>query len=760
MPANSRGWSTTASSTVALIASFCIVGLLSEVPATTLIIALLVIGSQVWIGSEVYRRFAGETSLKSVELIGLGFALGSFLSVIADQLFVQTTARNYWWWFVPLSAFFLTYRRLGRQRFMRPRISVFVVCQETALFSGLGLLILTHERYWTLWIAGPLLALSLSLEALKHGAGNRLLRSRLMTIASLIAIVLTTWRALTWRPPNWWIKTADIQFFEALGWSLAHFGADDQIFAAGIPMKYHWLSYAWTGMIDRITQADSWVVITRLAPATVAIALIPIGLTFARSIGLNGRWSLFGVVVFILLSDFNFESFSMVFSYVWLLAAAFSGWRVISGFSHSYRILFVLFSAAAFAAKSSNGVVIVGLLVAILASDAVLRKVDWRWPALTAGSTLVSIAATYSWMYGGSGYSQLLEIGISGFAQDLFGDMRYLRLDLQLLATIIVLANALLVGFLAATVLRKNQPSVALLLATSLVPSVVVLSLFVAPYHEQEEYFLHALIGVGSFPIALAVQHLTEFADHRSRMRLRSAAGASLVMSLLLVRLTPTNEGGAIATFARVILGSPVTIVFLIVGSVMLILRQAKVVPRSHLAGVLLICTLVAEFISLNDQWIRDSSNFKNEILAENHESRYLGNSDAIRAAELVRSHTFESDIIASNYFCETSWCSPREYSIQRTDWTVGGEALTLAMYSQRRYLVTGYGFTWQNIEPPSDVLRRIAWSLQPTPQQVDEITPVIPNFYLRDLTLPCDCRALLESEIVGEVDRFILYRL
>lgn len=760
MPANTRGWTTTASSTVALIASFCTVGLLSEIPAATLTTALLVIVGQVWMGSEIYRRFTDDTALKSDELIGLGFAVGSLLSVVADQIFVQTTSRDYWWWIVPLSAFFLTYRRLGRQRFTRPRISVFIVCQETALFSGFGLLILTHERYWTLWIAVALLALSLSLEALNRWSGTLVLRSRLMTIASVIAVVVTTWRALTWRPSLWWIKTADIQFFEALGWSLAHFGADDQVFAADVPMKYHWLSYAWTGMIDRITQADSWVVITRLAPTTVAIALIPIGLTFARSIGLHGRWSLSGVACFILLSDFNFESFSMVFSYVWLLAGAFSAWKIISGFNHSYRVLFVLFSAAAFAAKSSNGVVVGGLLVAILASDTILRKFDWRWPVLTVGSTLVGLAVTYSWMYGGSGYSQLLEIGISGFAQDLFGDVRYLRLDLQLLATIIVLANALLVGILATTVLRKDQQAVALLLAALLVPSVVVLSLFVAPYHEQEEYFLHALIGVGSFPIALAVQHLTEFADRRSRMRLTSAAGVSFVMSLLLVSLTPTNEGGAIATFARMVLGSPVTIVFLIVGSVVLLLKQAEVLPRSHLVGVLLICTLTAAFVSHNDQWIRNTSNFRDEILTENHESRYLGNPDVIRAAELVRSNTSASDIIASNYFCETSWCSPREYSIQRTDWTVGGEALTLAMYSQRRYLVTGYGFTWQNIEPPSDVLRRIAWSLQPTPQQVDEIAPVIPNFYLRDLTMPCDCRALFESEIVGEVDRFILYRL
>jgi len=85
---------------------------------------------------------------------------------------------------------------------------------------------------------------------------------------------------------------------------------------------------------------------------------------------------------------------------------------------------------------------------------------------------------------------------------------------------------------------------------------------------------------------------------------------------------------------------------------------------------------------------------------------------------------------------------------------------MTLVVYSQRRYLVNGYGFTWQNIQPPESIQRRIAWSLQPQPSNLQRLEGVVPNYFLRDLSMPCPCGELADRVIIGRTQRFELYDL
>lgn len=758
----------------ALVVSIAVIGLISEVSLPSVSLGIGFVSFQTWLGCEIYRLMFGRRNVPATELVGVGFALGALLLVVIDQCLVNTAFRDYWWYLVPPVALGMWVRRTRRDPPMRSPVQWLEIAVAASITSSFGLFMLVQERYWPLWIGAALLVFSISLSRLCSTDNREPGWWKLLSILSLLLVVLVTWTVTSWRPPFWWIKTADIQFFEALGYSLAHFGWRDQVFAAGTSMNYHWFSYAWTGMLDRVIDAESWVVITRLAPAISVVVIITLANALARSIGLTSRWLLIGFGFFVALNDFNFESFSMQFSYIWLLAALVLALRGTSEDSIASLALFLLFAVAAFLAKSSNIVVLVALICSLTAVNLVVwpqRRQRWLMFAIAG---LGSIGVAYLVVYRGSGYSELAKFGISGYVMDLYGDLDNQSRFIQVVASFLVIANALL-PFLISTVISAvwvlkrwrliNLESkaeaghlfVLLSLIAGLVLTASVLAIFVAPYHEQEEYFLHAFVLLAILP---TVRETMSATSSMSKKHLWVVLSSAVLLAGVFVVISPTNEGTTFATVTRIVLGSPILVATLIVGACFFALRRGLPELNIQILPNILITSLIIMSFTANDQWLRKAGHFKKEILASDHEVRYLGEPSVRDAANLVRLHTSERDVIASNYFCEDVQCTPNEYSPRRSDWTKGGEAMTLVVYSERRYLVSGYGFTWQNIEPPAEIRRRIAWSLSPSSEESETFDAVRPRYFLRDTSMPCSCKDLDASSEVARTGRFVLFKL
>lgn len=72
----------------------------------------------------------------------------------------------------------------------------------------------------------------------------------------------------------------DIPYFEALSQSVTVWGNSDSIVAAGRPLRYHWFVYAWSGWETQISQAESFLVLTKVLPllSTLGIILLTIAL--------------------------------------------------------------------------------------------------------------------------------------------------------------------------------------------------------------------------------------------------------------------------------------------------------------------------------------------------------------------------------------------------------------------------------------------------------------------------------------------------
>jgi hypothetical protein len=306
---------------------------------------------------------------------------------------------------------------------------------------------------------------------------------------------------------------------------------------------------------------------------------------------------------------------------------------------------------------------------------------------------------------------------------------------------------------------RVSLKSQAIALVTCLLGSALVLALFVAPFHEQEEYFLHSLVVIGTFGVATAIQSLSERRVLNVRLA-RLTTTASVTLTTLLVLLTPTNDGTTFAMFVRVLIGSPVFLVGLAMLVVLSGLWFGRIITGTQVVACLLIAALASSVVASNDQWLRRQTQFKAEIQNPEHQARYLGSEDVIAGAALIKERTLPNAIIASNHFCERTWCPTDEYLPTRSDWLRGGEALGLVVYSERRFFVSGYGFTWQNIKPPAEIVRRIQWSLNPQLGPPKTGASVRPSHFMRDLTMPCRCDDLDNAVEVGRTPRFVLYQL
>lgn len=175
------------------------------------------------------------------------------------------------------------------------------------------------------------------------------------------------------------------------------------------------------------------------------------------------------------------------------------------------------------------------------------------------------------------------------------------------------------------------------------------------------------------------------------------------------------------------------------------------------IAGTLLL------IVSLNLQWVNHQQQFRNEVTSATHHDFMLGTAEEMEIGKSISTSTPEDAIIASNYFCDDP-CDVSTYSPNREDWSIGGEAMFLAVYSHRRFLVTGYGYTWQNVSPSLDVLNRIDVSLRfgaaPSETKLKELLSYDVDYFVVDKTMSDVADWSKYASTITSNNRFVLLKL
>lgn len=247
---------------------------------------VLVVSYQALGGAVIWRRLRSRSTL--LELLGVGLALGTAFSVIAGLL-VRVVFDASWGWLLP-TAVVLVVAFVGRLRGIRRA-------------GGEGSAPVDQASVIALVVAAIVGAASL--------VGN-------------IRHYPLSWEGL------WGGYHPDMPFFEALSTSLARFGPFDSIFLPGAEVRYHWLTYAWSGQVSEAVGAEGFVMLTRGLQLVAVLASSLLVIAWTRRLThrlltptLAALLLLIGGYVGVTYGGIlNFDSPSQSMGVVWLLAAS------------------------------------------------------------------------------------------------------------------------------------------------------------------------------------------------------------------------------------------------------------------------------------------------------------------------------------------------------------------------------------------------------------------------------------------------------
>ena len=120
--------------------------------------------------------------------------------------------------------------------------------------------------------------------------------------------------------------------------------------------------------------------------------------------------------------------------------------------------------------------------------------------------------------------------------------------------------------------------------------------------------------------------------------------------------------------------------------------------------------TLVTAFTS-NDKWFTFQQRFKDEVTQPPFADFMLGTADIQNFLLDAKAFIPSDAIVASNYECDEPKCPVGSIGADRLDWEVGGEAMLMTIYLERRMFISGYGYLWQNVELPEFAKDRLKLS-------------------------------------------------
>ena len=355
--------------------------LVTGVSAAQAALSVVVVGIQAAAGGTAWswiRRWQAGP----VELLGMGLALGTSSAVLCG-LASQLVGLGYRGWLLPA----LLVSVIWVIRLLRSRSRTSLTDRHSGVAVSAG------------WLDRP------SVLAL--------VATGVLGVLSFVPNLMSY--PLTW-VGTWSRYHADMLFFESLGTSLAQLGPLDSIFTPDGLIRYHWLVYAWSGQVSALSDADGFVILTRVLPFVAVLGSCLVAICWARKLS-KVWWVPTLAVVLLILGGyvgatygvvFNFDSPSQAMTMLWLLACSWAVVTLLEQSSLSGRafaawlvgIGILVFSLAG--GKISAGVVAAAAIVFVGLTGLVLKS-EWRRRALIVSAVaVVAFVAGYILIVSGS----------------------------------------------------------------------------------------------------------------------------------------------------------------------------------------------------------------------------------------------------------------------------------------------------------------------------------------------------------------------
>ena len=637
-----------------------------------------VIAIQMVSGSYIWSRIFGDQKQDVSTLVGVGVGVGSFLSLLSQQIF-RTTFFGSVGWMLP--TFAVIAHCLCQGDGVTPplkgiRARTDIRSQRLFMFCILNSSLFAMS-YWWFWLL-PLACISLILFILLHNERiSELTRDRIgkwrylaAFVVFLVSLIFAFWMRM--HSPFYWLMSHDQLFSESVSWSTAKFGPNESPFEFGSVMRYHWFSLGWAGIVSDAANATNWTVITKALPLVAFLATTALLWSIISHLGGSVAVRIIAIYSFVFtmgVSQFTtpiraLNSATFIFGNVWMLVVVLIVLKLIDHFSMSLMLLFMFMLFATFGGKSSNGsIVLFGLCSFALFGMISHSKRSRQFVVISVLSVSTAVAAYFVIFRASGDTSNALnneisispgQIGVdSGFVNggrrisSLVGSFfYYLDMSPMILPVVFLcftkklrepwfwfLGSIIVGGFGAAFFFEHHAGAQMYFLLGGLVICPVLLALYLDLDQMISRLSFREIIVMasGSFIGSLIWKEIWNFSNtpavsHRSAVILKfSAVTGSLVSSSLLALLVcVVTQRGSRFSLLRY---------FQIVVSCLVI---TGAVYGVHVRTSRLISTLAVPTEKMN----------------KNNPDLVGGSEDHLEILNWIRANTGDMDVLATNRFC------------------------------------------------------------------------------------------------------------
>jgi hypothetical protein len=209
------------------------------------LLATAVIAAQIFAGGVLWAWVRRGATLTWTEFLGMGAALGTLLALGFAQIF-RSTPLGTWAWLAP---------------------TALALVLTIAHVQGHVHLAAIRERIRSAWWAW----------------GPAVIGGLLYLIPSMARTPLVDGFVVGNR------YHGDLVFLEAVSQSVAALGPQDNLLLSGEAIRYHWFTYGWVGLTTQSTDAEPFVVLTRVLPVLLVLASAWLAAAWAAHLSAR-RW--------------------------------------------------------------------------------------------------------------------------------------------------------------------------------------------------------------------------------------------------------------------------------------------------------------------------------------------------------------------------------------------------------------------------------------------------------------------------------------
>ena len=650
--------------------------IVADTPITVALISTGFIAIQVFVGGLIFVALSKKTDLLWQEFCGLGLVIGSLLTIALDQIFRQTFIANFAW---TLSLLTMLLIPKSKEFFL----STATEKNQTRLTDLLiilaaGFLFISSDWFWALPLVVFVIATVVWFESTSY--------RRYATVAAIISAPISIVSIFT-RPNGWWVEDSDLALNEAISQTLKVWGTQDNINAVGTPTNYHWLVYAWSGLLERISGSPNWVMNSRVIPFVVSLGTALLIWAITSRLGYT-RKVIFASLLIIGTYDtvptwgrgFGIgytPSPSQMYGLLLLLTFVY----LVIIFEHSAPkralILFLIVGIGAIGAKVPHGAIVAassGLLILYLISTKKQFVSQGVFQLVTA---ITGVIVGFIVIIGGLGDSSRgMIIDQVAFVNGITGDFRSFPTYVRWLAAMVFIFGFYSVPILGLIQIRKlklPESTYLFVLLSGITIAGISGVIFLSAEFAVELFFAYASSNV--LLVFIAPLLVSRFKLVGVREKSLYIVLLSGFLSAVVSAFIPSSKSGYLGGLLRLvpsIVGIfPIVISMIFVSAIGLRQRKFETFGQLALFGI---AAMSVGFFAVN--FSRNSVNEYPEF-NRNYESRTgLDRPDLIAASEWITDNTPVSAIFATNDFCaeistecdaQTDWLKRVEFSMNCT---------------------------------------------------------------------------------------------